>query len=159
MRTLLPNAVTPDLRERLLHLDGPRSRPVRDKWEGAALEIAEVVKQHASVRIGGQSYWSLEAKHKGYDWHYDGCTPDLGPNHMAWCRYTAVTLLSDPSTFKGGEFMWEGGDRHGKMKEELFGSIFIYSSGADNDPLWHRATPHNGGERWMFLMFFEGTDV
>jgi len=158
MRTLIQNVVTPELRERLLKIDAPRGQPVRDAWEGAALEIAEIVKQHAPVRIGGQSYWNLESRSKGHLWHFDGCTSNLTPNHMPWCRYSAVTLLTAPWTFEGGAFMWEDGDQHGKIKDELFGSIFVYSSAADNSPLWHQATPHNGGERWMFLMFFEGTD-
>ena len=51
------------------------------------------------------SYWRIEHKSKGHDWHYDGCKEvdgKLVDNHMAWCEYGTTALLTPPENITGG---------------------------------------------------------
>jgi hypothetical protein len=119
--------------------------------------IIETVKKYAPVKTGEKSYWILEHKPLGHDWHYDGCKENGAPSSMPWCRYSAVTLLSHPDSFDGGEFVCQlEGQQTQSFKKELYKNLLIYTSGAQIDPLFHMATPHKNGERWVLLMFLEG---
>tara|TARA_R100001443_G_scaffold18967_2_gene30252 strand:+ start:111 stop:590 length:480 start_codon:yes stop_codon:yes gene_type:complete len=119
--------------------------------------LVSIVKEHAPAKTTGKAYWRVESKGDGHDWHYDGAYENGKPNHMAWCQYSAVVLLSDPSTFNGGEFEYRNSeDEIVSLKEELHKNMIVYSSGIDNDPVLHRANPHGEGRRFVLLMFFEG---
>tara|TARA_R100000426_G_scaffold20236_3_gene17456 strand:- start:5243 stop:5713 length:471 start_codon:yes stop_codon:yes gene_type:complete len=153
MLTLLPNVIDHDLRQEIMKLKAGLNRSA---WENLPMpQIVDMVREHAPVTTKGKSYWNLECRGKGHGWHYDGCKPDMSPNHMSWCSWSAVSLISDPSTFEGGYFEYDEGDGQiQKLKEELYGSLLIYPSGAHNNPLWHQATAHTGADRWVLLMFF-----
>ena len=132
-------------------------RKLPDNKNNIVNTLVSLVSERVPIKATGKSYWRVESKGDGHDWHYDGCDLDFGPNHMAWCQYSAVVLLSDPSTFTGGHFEYHDSEEQVvSLKEELFKNMAIYSSGATNDPVLHRATPHGEGERFVLLMFFEG---
>ena len=159
MKTLIPNVLTDEMVETLI--SSRRNDNIKNQWDLFPFsEIVSAVQTYAPVKAGGQSYWRVERKSEGHKWHYDGCTLDLEDNHMSWCKYSAVGLLSDPSSFQGGEFLYA--DEESDMetpkshRDELYKSLLVYSSGAENEPLLHSANPHRGGDRWMLLMFFEG---
>lgn len=159
MKILLPNVMSDRMVEHATKLH-KGIRPT-EKWgEYPVDHLVEIVKQHAPIKTTGLAYWTVECKAKGHDWHFDGCRLDGTPNHMSWCKYSAVTLITPPDDFTGGEFQYldEESDYENpkSLREELYKSLFIYSSGSENDPLLHRATPHSDGERWVLLMFFEG---
>ena len=153
MRTLIPNAISKENIGAILSCY-PSNCRIEDRWTDEAIkDLVEQIKEHAPILAGGKSYFRVETQAQGHPPHYDGCTQDLQPNHMSWCAYSAVMLLTDPESFKGGEFQFlEPDERH---RGDLYGSLLIYSSGAHNDPQLHLSTPHRWGERTMLLMFFE----
>lgn len=137
--------------------NGQFLRLLSTKSNSIVNKLVNLVQEHAPVKATDKAYWRVESKSSGHDWHYDGADANFGPNHMAWCQYSAVVLLSDPNTFTGGEFAYRNSeDEIVSLKEELYKNMIIYSSGATNDPVLHSATPHGDGERFVLLMFFEG---
>ena len=118
--------------------------------------ISQEIAKHVPVKLSRPSKWYLECRQGGHGPHYDGARPGeggtLGPNHMSWCQYSAVSLLTDPASFSGGEFSFHDPDE--VHKDDLRGNLVIYSSGMGNDPQRHSAAPHSGGIRMMLLMFF-----
>jgi len=118
--------------------------------------VSQEIAKRVPVKLSRPSKWYLECKPGGHGPHYDGCRLEdggsIGPNHMSWCQYSAVSLLTDPASFSGGEFSFHDPDE--VHKDDLRGSLVIYSSGVTNDPQKHSAAPHDGGTRTMLLMFF-----
>ena len=162
MQKLIPNVLNEDDIKEILSLDEQyKSSCNHGPWLPQLSKVLDAVEEVLEVDYQN-AYWNIERQGKGHGWHYDGCNKELEPNHMAWCNYSAVLLLSPPDSFKGGEFQYTDKesteDNPVTLKDELYGSLFLYSSGADNDPLWHRATAHTEGERWMFLMFLKGKE-
>jgi hypothetical protein len=97
---------------------------------------------------GQPSYYRVERRPKGHSLHFDGCKLDGSPNHMSWCRYSAVSVLTED---------WEGGTLrfHSpplELGKNLYRSVVIYSSGADNDPQAHERDPVTG-DRAALLLF------
>ena len=81
-----------------------------------------------------------------YEWHMDN---DITGKHQPPVRKISMTLLlSDPSTFEGGEleFMSEG--RTAKLKQ---GQAIFFASW-----LQHRVKPVTKGERKSLVMWFGG---
>ena len=81
-----------------------------------------------------------------YEWHMDN---DVVGKHQPPVRKISMTLLlSDPSTFEGGEleFMSEG--KTAKLKQ---GQAVFFSSW-----LQHRVKPVTKGERYSLVMWFGG---
>ena len=81
-----------------------------------------------------------------YDWHMDN---DVTGKHQPPVRKISMTLLlSDPSTFEGGEleFMSEG--KIAKLKQ---GQAIFFASW-----LQHRVKPVTKGERFSLVMWFGG---
>tara|TARA_R100001594_G_scaffold134367_1_gene175500 strand:+ start:252 stop:725 length:474 start_codon:yes stop_codon:yes gene_type:complete len=156
MRELVENVITDEMANDLLGRWSKSGR-IRDCFNQYPVDfLVDIVKQYAPINPGGKSYINVECMPRGHDKHYDGCKLDLTPNHMPWCQYSAVSLLSDPREFEGGMFRFYDPDV--AYREELFRNLLIYSSGADNDPQLHSAESHHSGERWMLLMFFEGAE-
>mgnify|MGYP003111125711 CR=1 FL=1 len=118
--------------------------------------ISQEIKKYVPVKLEAPSRWYVECNPKGHGPHYDGARLGVdgkfGPNHMAWCQYSAVSLLTDPSSFSGGEFSFH--DPPDSYKEELQKTVVIYSSGITNKPQKHSAAPHSDGVRMVLLMFF-----
>jgi hypothetical protein len=156
MRKLIKNVITDNMTTDLLGR-WSQSGLVHNCFNQYPVDfLVDVIKQHAPINPGGKSFLNVECRGAGHDKHYDGCKPDLSPNHMPWCQYSAVALLSDPSDFEGGEFRFYEPDE--SYREELHRSLLVYSSGAENEPQLHSAGSHQHGERWVLLMFFEGAE-
>lgn len=86
-----------------------------------------------TLKLQNPSYYTVENRPKAHPAHYDGCTLTLQPNHMPWCQYSAVALLSD--TFDGGELRFF--DPAESFDNSFYRSVVVYSSGANNDPQLH----------------------
>lgn len=94
------------------------------------------------------SYFRIENRPKLHHQHYDGCTLDMKPNHMAWCRYSAVSVLTDGWT--DGTLRFHNPVE--ELNQELYLSTIVYSSAADNDPQLHERENHDGS-RYALLIF------
>tara|TARA_Y100000589_G_scaffold222388_1_gene209931 strand:+ start:7427 stop:7957 length:531 start_codon:yes stop_codon:yes gene_type:complete len=155
MRLLLPNVLTDEMVESLLTTHTREHIHRNDAWDtGVMPDLCQIVTEHIPAKVGGNAYFRVETRSAGHTKHYDGCKLDKTPNHMPWCKWSAVSLLTPPSSFSGGEFSFF--DPEEVYREELHRSLLLYSSGADNDPQLHQAARHWDGRRTMLLMFFEG---
>jgi len=94
------------------------------------------------------SYFRVENLKRAHPFHYDGCTLEFEPNHMAWCRYSAVSVLT--KDFTGGALRFKNPDL--ELNKEIYKSTIIYSSNIDNDPQLHSRDAHDGN-RYALLMF------
>ena len=150
MRILIPDVLTDEMIDRLLAAPGQMNRG--DKWNRRPIpELVEIISAPAPVDPAGDSYWRVETRAKGHPPHYDGCQLDKSPNHMPWCSWSAVSLLTPPAEFTGGEFKFH--DPEEVYRDDLYKSLLVYSSGAQNNPQLHEATPHQDGDRTVLLMF------
>ena len=129
------------------------------------------IEQHLKVKVKCRMS-STEVQPEGHDWHADNCkvlgtgyylpygwTEDWQqlkwvPNHMPWCFLSASLLISDPTTFQGGQLQfWDSKEKCVKaFKSEVQNKIVLFTSGKENV---HRVTPHFNGERSVHLFFFE----
>ena len=81
-----------------------------------------------------------------YEWHMDN---DVMGKHQPPVRKISMTLLlSDPSTFEGGELEFMSKGRTAKLKQ---GQAIFFSSW-----LQHRVKPVTKGERYSLVMWFGG---
>ena len=122
-------------------------------------EVAEKYnKKIGGLVLGPPSYWRVERKRQGHNWHFDGCKKVDGQfidNHMSWCDYGTSILLSPPNEFEGGELEYknEKGEIITVDKKSHYLSGYIYT-GNGNAPLEHRVTGHTGNRK-VLLMFFK----
>ena len=81
-----------------------------------------------------------------YDWHMDN---DVQGKHQQPVRKISMTLLlSDPSTFEGGELEFMSKGKKAKLKQ---GQAIFFASW-----LQHRVKPVTRGERKSLVMWFGG---
>ena len=81
-----------------------------------------------------------------YEWHMDN---DVAGKHQPPVRKISMTLLlSDPSTFEGGELEIMSKGKTAKLKQ---GQAIFFSSW-----LQHRVKPVTQGERYSLVMWFGG---
>ena len=81
-----------------------------------------------------------------YDWHMDN---DVVGKHQPPVRKISMTLLlSDPSTFEGGELEFMSKGKKAKLKQ---GQAIFFASW-----LQHRVKPVTRGERKSLVMWFGG---
>tara|TARA_R110002072_G_scaffold21365_1_gene76001 strand:- start:960 stop:1541 length:582 start_codon:yes stop_codon:yes gene_type:complete len=81
-----------------------------------------------------------------YDWHMDN---DVAGKHEPPIRKISMTLLlSDPSTFEGGELEFMSKGKSAKLKQ---GQAIFFASW-----LQHRVKPVTRGERKSLVMWFGG---
>jgi hypothetical protein len=94
-------------------------------------------------KINEHSYWRIEQKPLGHDWHVDTGSN----NHMPWCQIGVSILLT--SNFTGGEtYYTQDQDKTNAIKQErALGDLCAHTS----DEL-HMVTAHEG-KRIVFLMF------
>ena len=106
------------------------------------------------------SYWRIETRPKGHEWHYDGCKEEDGKlvdNHMAWCNYGSTLLLSPNNLFEGGNLFFEQEGKEFEIKDHYLNGV-LYSAGKFNNPMKHKVTQH-AGKRCVLLMFFSTKPV
>tara|TARA_R100000008_G_scaffold82877_1_gene67610 strand:- start:485 stop:970 length:486 start_codon:yes stop_codon:yes gene_type:complete len=121
-------------------------------------KVADTYKTHTKqpLKFSEPSYWVLETRTSGHDWHYDGCKEEDGKligNHMAWCRYGSSILISDPEDFTGGDLFYKDNEGNEILVENHYLKGCIYGAAPDNNPVLHKATTHKG-KRKVLLMFF-----
>ena len=112
--------------------------------------ICDIIEQNIPEKPiwGKPSYYRIENRHKAHPKHYDGCRLDMTPNHMSWCRYSAVSVLT--KGWKDGELIFH--NPHNIYHDELYLSTVLYSSASDNNPQLHERRAHDGS-RYALLMF------
>ena len=101
------------------------------------------------------SYWRVETRPKGHEWHFDGCKligGELVDNHMGWCEYGSTVLLSDPDEFTGGRVYFELDGEPTEVRDHYLNGV-CYTAGKFNNPVRHMVEPHKG-KRTVLLMFF-----
>lgn len=101
------------------------------------------------------SYWRIEHKSKGHDWHYDGCKEANGKlvdNHMAWCNIGTSILLSKSDEYTGGALKFLVDGQEVTIHNHYLSGV-MYSADKHNNPLKHKVEPHKGN-RVVLLMFF-----
>ena len=101
------------------------------------------------------SYWRIETRPKGHEWHFDGCklvNGEFVDNHMAWCEVGTTVLLSDPDEFTGGRIFFEIDGEPQELKDHYLNGV-CYTAGKFNNPVRHMVEPHQG-KRTVLLMFF-----
>jgi len=81
-----------------------------------------------------------------YDWHMDNDV--LGKNQPPVRKISMTLLLSDPSTFEGGELEFMHKGKSAKLKQ---GQAIFFASW-----LQHRVKPVTKGERKSLVMWFGG---
>jgi len=81
-----------------------------------------------------------------YDWHID--TDVLGKHQPPVRKISMTLLLSDPSTFEGGELEFMSDGKKAKLKQ---GQAIFFASW-----LQHRVKPVTKGERKSLVMWFGG---
>ena len=154
----LRNFITEDVKDHLLGKYTRNARYYDFTSDPIIYNIAKAYQKKVDkgIKLHKPSYWRVENRIKGHDWHYDGCKDVKGKlvdNHMPWCRYGTTVLLSDPEKIKGGELSYKDGDKEITIPHRLhYRSAMVYTGGKDNDPVLHKVTPHSG--RFVLLMFF-----
>ena len=158
MRILIPNIITEKEAEKILAISPNQSRTI---WDQPLINkiLSTLTKQlppNTEPVLTRRSYWRVERNwNNGHKWHYDGCKKEgnkFVKNHMAWCKYSASILLTDPSEYTGGTFKFD--NPPAEHKEDHYLSAILYSSGADNDPQIHMVEPYTGN-RAVLLMFLQ----
>ncbi len=81
-----------------------------------------------------------------YDWHMDNEV--VGKNQPPVRKISMTLLLSDPSTFEGGELEFMSKGKRAKLKQ---GQAMFFASW-----LQHRVKPVTRGERKSLVMWFGG---
>ena len=106
-------------------------------------KVVERLKRHFNFEINSNSYWRVEAKPDGHDWHKDTGSN----NHMMWCQVGVSILLT--SSFTGGETFYadDAGETNVVKLNRKIGDLCAHTSNE-----WHMVTPHTG-RRVVFLLF------
>ena len=149
--------LTPDEANKLK--DMGRSKGI--KFDFSHELVQKVAKRYQSMMddqefiLQSPSYWRIETRPKGHEWHFDGCKLVNGKfedNHMAWCQYGTTVLLSDPGEFTGGSIYFEVDGEPKEVKDHYLNGV-CYTAGKFNNPVRHMVEPHQG-KRTVLLMFF-----
>ncbi len=101
------------------------------------------------------SYWRIETRPKGHEWHFDGCkliNGEFVDNHMAWCQYGTTVSLSRSDEYTGGKIYFEIDGEPKEVKDHYLKGV-CYTAGKFNNPVRHMVEPHKGN-RTVLLMFF-----
>ena len=105
------------------------------------LKIIDILKEHFDFVIKPESYWRIEQKPTGHDWHID--TGDM--DHMLWCQVGCSILLTSNTQFNGGETFYN-------KEEPIKVERDLYDIAAHSSDEWHMVTPHSG-TRVVLLLF------
>ena len=106
-------------------------------------KIINKLKNDFEFEIKDESYWKVEHRPQGHQWHKDTGSSD----GMMWCQVGVSLLLEDGES--GGETFY------GKKKDDedpIKLDRGVYDLIAHTSDEWHMVTPHKG-KRIVFLMF------
>lgn len=138
MKLVIPNVIDNDdlstlAKERL-------NRRQRD-WENPVIsKVVEALREHTEIEIQEESYWVIESKPKGHEWHVDTGSN----NHMPWCKFGCTTLLTNPDTFEGGILHY----RDEEIEPEQF-TLYGHTSDVE-----HMVTPSQPVKKRIVLLLF-----
>ena len=108
--------------------------------------ILDIVSGFFPVSYEDPSYVRVEHKAIGHPWHTD----QGNTGHMAWCRYSAEVLLTEPlGDFTGGGFYFRDAPDN-----PLFPYLNLITWDGAKDNV-HCAASHKGNRR-VLIMFFGG---
>jgi hypothetical protein len=152
MRKFVSDVIAPEDLGALLDLELNQKRHDFDvaKQIPSFANLMKLIEEQVPKKViwDAPSYYRIESRSKAHSLHFDGCRLDGTPNHMSWCDYTAVSVLTTD---------WNGGTLrlHNPVMElgkELYRSVIVFSSGSDNDPQAHERDKHDG-KRVALLLF------
>ena len=106
-------------------------------------KVITKLKEDFDFKIKDESYWRVESRPKGHQWHKDTGSS----NGMMWCQVGVSILLQDGDS--GGETFY------GKEKDDenpIKTNRKLYDLVAHTSDEWHMVTSHEG-KRIVFLMF------
>lgn len=138
MRACLPRAITVAQANALSEAVG-----YLDFEDPKVSGLVRIIREFAPISTVSPAYCRVEHRPEGHPWHQDTGTID----HMAWCKYSASILLTDPKEFTGGGFYFRD-----NPDDPIFHylDLLFFSGGRDNA---HQVT-RNSGERKALIMFF-----
>jgi len=151
MRKWIENTITDSDVESLLGLEQNKKRHDFSSISIPSFtHLCSVIEDSIPEKViwGKPSYYRIENRPKDHPKHYDGCTIDGAKNHMSWCRYTAVSILT--TGWEGGELIFH--NPHQTYHHDLYLGTVVYSSASNNNPQLHERKAHNGS-RYALLMF------
>ena len=135
----IPDVISVADAERLCVYD--KDVPWTDPIVSDLVEIIQTLFPRAST--GGKAYCRVEADRKGKPWHVDTGTK----GHMPWCCYSASVLITNPSTFHGGEFHFEGEP----------GILHYRTLVAFSTEHRHKVSANDGNRKVLLMFFSEDT--
>ena len=102
MRIQYKDVLTEDELSLISRADKNQKFPLYKDYNHPVLsKIITLLSNDFEFEVKSESYWRVESKPKGHDWHVD-----TGSNgHMRWCEVGATLLLNDD--FTGGETLYK----------------------------------------------------
>lgn len=140
MRALIKNAINKEDHE-LLPKGDVFSIPILGETNPTILKIVSILKEHYDFVIKPESYWRIEHKPKGHEWHIDTGTN----NHMMWCQVGCSILLTSNNEFSGGETLYN-------KEEPIKVERDLYDIASHSSDEWHKVESHDG-KRVVLLLF------
>ena len=159
----ISNAITPEQAAELfdLHRKIAGQKLQRQHWNLPVIQhCLDLIEQVTGPFIveHAPSYIALEQTTQGHPVHADGCVytaKGWKPNHMAWCKWSASILVSDPALCSGGVVKFQD---QSVTPAEHYCNLYVWSSHPESGytPELHSVTPHSGCR--VVLLFFLAVD-
>jgi PKHD-type hydroxylase len=130
---------------RFLHYQDPETRPILSKIDKAARDLNQVL--GFDITYSETTQFGKYEVGSHYDWHVD-IFPESFLNDPR--KITSVTMLSDPSSYEGGELQFKMNRTHYDFPNEK-GMVIIFPSF-----LLHRVNPVTSGERYSATTWYHG---
>ena len=141
MRILIKNAINTEDHSALLTQGDTSFVNLLGETNPTILKIISILKEHFDFVIKPESYWRIEHKPKGHEWHIDTGTN----NHMMWCQVGCSILLTSTKEFEGGETLYN-------KEEPIAVERDLYDIAAHSSDEWHMVESHTG-KRVVLLLF------
>ena len=108
-----------------------------------AYKVIDAIKEDFDFTVKKESYWRVESRHDGHQWHRDTGSSD----HMMWCDVGISIILKNSAN--GGDTYY-GDDIEGTNAVKADRNQFDLIAHTSDE--WHMVTK-NDGKRGGFLMF------
>ncbi len=141
MRILVKNAINKEDHDTLLDKIDTSYVLISGETNPTILKIIDTLKEHFEFTIKPESYWRIEHKPNGHDWHVDTGTH----NHMPWCQVGCSILLTSNKEFEGGETLYN-------QEEPVEVERDLYDIAAHSSDELHKVNSHTGN-RVVLLLF------
>ena len=135
--------------------------------------VEGIIKEKFNSDVSLQFEMARSSPSIGHPWHYDGAKPEgvtqaehdgnyskpwknkkLVDNHAAMNAFTSILLLSDPSSYRGGELNIydEVNDTILKFRENHYLALLIFPS---KNTYQHMCTPITSGQRFSHIAWYK----